>query len=426
MNRATALGYLVLALAAPVLAQDAEDERIARALEGPASFHFLESPLGRALESIQEEHGIPIVLDPGAGQPNVSLTIEGVSLDESLRGLLEGLGLAHVVEDGVLLVTRRDALERRRLEVRSYGVLDLVERTDDHPGPRIGIAALESYEGGSMGAIFAEDTGLEAFSIEDLEEYIRSTVEPASWDREGRSISIVGASLLVVSQIPEVHARIEEVLEEMRAVGERQVEVEGRYYALARSDLAGVVGDPAARTVFLDAAARQRLADRGRLLDQLTIRCDNTQRASASSTRLVAHIRDYDVTIAQSSVVFDPIVGLLSEGMTLDVRPVLSPGGQRVAVDVRTQLVRFAGAPRDVPVTAGEAKGSEASGKDGTASGVGVVVGRGGWLQAVDGRDYHLETMIRIPPGRGAAFVESSPLVGEGEVLVFLLVPGGA
>ncbi len=73
-----------------------------------------------------------------------------------------------------------------------------------------------------------------------------------------------------------------------------------------------------------------------RRMRSVTVTVYNTQRAYLSSVNEVAYISDFDVEVAQTAFIADPVIGILQEGIVLDVRPVASNDGQFITLDVGT------------------------------------------------------------------------------------------
>ncbi len=61
----------------------------------------------------------------------------------------------------------------------------------------------------------------------------------------------------------------------------------------------------------------------------------NTQRANLQITTQVAYVKDFDVEIAQASVVADPVVDIIKEGVVLDVRPIVSNDRRFITLELR-------------------------------------------------------------------------------------------
>lgn len=61
----------------------------------------------------------------------------------------------------------------------------------------------------------------------------------------------------------------------------------------------------------------------------------NTQRANLTVLNEIAYVKDYDVEIAQASVVADPVIDKIREGVVLDVRPIVSHDRRFVTLELR-------------------------------------------------------------------------------------------
>jgi len=64
----------------------------------------------------------------------------------------------------------------------------------------------------------------------------------------------------------------------------------------------------------------------------------NTQRANLSSVTQISYIQDFDVEVAQTSFIADPVIGVLQEGIVLDVRPTVSNDRQFITLDLRPTI----------------------------------------------------------------------------------------
>ena len=61
----------------------------------------------------------------------------------------------------------------------------------------------------------------------------------------------------------------------------------------------------------------------------------NTQRANLEVVNQIAYVKDFDVEIAQASVVADPVVDIVKEGVVLDVRPIVSNDRRFITLELR-------------------------------------------------------------------------------------------
>ncbi|MGD9721959.1 MAG: hypothetical protein AB7O59_10405 [Pirellulales bacterium] len=113
------------------------EERIQTALKTPTHMEFVETPLQDAVDYLKDLHGIEIQLDSkaledegiGSDTP-MTRSLKGLSLDSSLRLLLEPLDLTFVVRHGVLEITTHDAV-KKMIELRVYSVQNLISEELD-------------------------------------------------------------------------------------------------------------------------------------------------------------------------------------------------------------------------------------------------------------------------------------------------------
>ncbi|MCB9825677.1 MAG: hypothetical protein H6806_12385 [Planctomycetes bacterium] len=67
----------------------------------------------------------------------------------------------------------------------------------------------------------------------------------------------------------------------------------------------------------------------------------NTQRANLTMVNQVSYIQDFDVEVAQTSFIADPIVGIIQDGLTLDVRPTVSNDRRYITLELQPTVARL-------------------------------------------------------------------------------------
>jgi type II secretory pathway component GspD/PulD (secretin) len=72
-----------------------------------------------------------------------------------------------------------------------------------------------------------------------------------------------------------------------------------------------------------------------RTLTAPTITVYNTQRANLTVVNQLSYIQDFDVEVAQTSFIADPIVGIIQDGLTLDVRPTVSNDRRYITLELQ-------------------------------------------------------------------------------------------
>lgn len=70
-------------------------------------------------------------------------------------------------------------------------------------------------------------------------------------------------------------------------------------------------------------------------LTAITLSAQNTQRAYATMLNQITYVQDFDVEVALASIIADPIVGVVSDGVVLDVRPTISQNRRYILLELR-------------------------------------------------------------------------------------------
>ncbi|HYF01278.1 MAG TPA: hypothetical protein VEJ18_20310 [Planctomycetota bacterium] len=76
-------------------------------------------------------------------------------------------------------------------------------------------------------------------------------------------------------------------------------------------------------------------SERNHLLTAPKLTLFNTQRGNFRISNQMAYVRDYDIQIATAAVAPDPIVDVVSDGISLDVRPIISADRRFVTLELR-------------------------------------------------------------------------------------------
>ncbi|MCA9177615.1 MAG: hypothetical protein KDB14_24180 [Planctomycetales bacterium] len=169
------------------------------------SVEYVDLPLEDVVAELQKSVAAPILLDRRAledavinADKPITFTSEGLPLNLVLKSMLREHDLAHLVRDEVILITTREVAESL-LETRLYPVHDLTK-----PSPEIPPGELQEF--------YEEE-------LANLTELISTNVAPDTWSEVGGPGSIVAYQqrlALAVSQTPEVHEQIEQVLAALR------------------------------------------------------------------------------------------------------------------------------------------------------------------------------------------------------------------
>jgi general secretion pathway protein D len=110
------------------------EEQIEQALRSPVEVQFDQVPLAKAVAELKDLAGVEMQLDElaiyAAGiapDTPVSVRLRGISLKSVLNLMLRDLGLTHVVENEMILITSQQAA-RTKTQIRVYYVGDLLRR----------------------------------------------------------------------------------------------------------------------------------------------------------------------------------------------------------------------------------------------------------------------------------------------------------
>lgn len=69
----------------------------------------------------------------------------------------------------------------------------------------------------------------------------------------------------------------------------------------------------------------------------------NTQRSHLMVETQQSYIKDFDTEIATNSIAFDPVIGILQDGLVFDVRPIISNDRKYITLELRPSLAQFLG-----------------------------------------------------------------------------------
>jgi len=187
----------------PAIAEERIEQTLERPLRTPLA--FVETPLNQVLEQVKKEYEIPIVFDTAALEatalsPDVEVTIDvgNVSLRSALDLMLRQVeGMTYMIDKEVLQITTKDEAAQR-LQTIVYRVDDLV-RVEDSSS----VASPESYD------------------FDPLIDILVSSVDKDGWQVNGTGegeMHPYPPGMLVVTNTPVVHTRLERLLTDMRRV----------------------------------------------------------------------------------------------------------------------------------------------------------------------------------------------------------------
>ncbi|MEN8148352.1 MAG: hypothetical protein ABFS86_00930 [Planctomycetota bacterium] len=88
-------------------------------------------------------------------------------------------------------------------------------------------------------------------------------------------------------------------------------------------------------SMVLRAVEKSRSA---RILQAPSLTVYNTQRANITLVNQVSFIQDFDVEVAQTAFIADPIVSIIQDGLTLDVRPTISHDRKYIMLELQPTI----------------------------------------------------------------------------------------
>jgi type II secretory pathway component GspD/PulD (secretin) len=193
------------------------------------TFEFQDTALEDVINFLRQVTGTTIVVAPdvaAAGGGTVTLKVKDMRFGDALKWILELTNLKMALQNQAIYISSTPIVGA--VALRMYDVTDLVSPVRDFPGRELAFNAGAGGGGGGGGfSLFKMDAAKEAPAVdpEALVEFIRNNVSKDTWANEGVGIEQRGGSTLFVSQTPEVHALLEQLLANMRNQQSLQVNI---------------------------------------------------------------------------------------------------------------------------------------------------------------------------------------------------------
>ena len=293
----------------------------------------------RGREALEAEVGVgdlvaiaahpKVVVDPdlSAQDRTVDLRLNDVKV-RTLLDLLRGYEVGWYVGEGFIMLCLPEEQARRRTELRTYDLRDLLVRIIDFPGEAL-LPPAES-DTALSGATFGVDEP-SAVTIEEdmIAELIQVSIEPETWDSYNHSIDLMGG-VLFVRHLPEVQEQVFAFIEGLRSRSQIQIVTEAKLFALTEERIEALRRD--GPTVDAKTLAGEAL------LGTADVICFNTQRTSASRLERRSHVGAYVSQVADSSAQAEPKTRVVNEGVQLDVRPIASADRRSVTLELRFDM----------------------------------------------------------------------------------------
>ncbi len=396
-----------------------DNETVSWTFGGETPKTFLE-----VMQDIRNQRGVNIVVDPEVvstkGEEQINIELREMVFGRALKTLLAGLDLVYTFRNDVLWVTSKEKAHGTPLP-RIYEVRDLTISLANFQAPQLKLRPGAAGETATK-AIWGEEKERSQDTLpERLVELVRENVAPETWEMEGFAININAGNLVAVTT-PEVHAAIEDFLNELRRFTKIIVHVESRFvsirqgflselgvdwrgldgtgpgtlallddvtngpddnasagldnsgpgmpFATSLSPSAGAFynvghgnGDIRGRTeniftrllggfltntggatvafTYLDDVEVQALfraiekTTQANVITAPRLTIYNNQRANLTIVNQVSYVKDYDVEVAQTAFIADPLVDIVQDGLVLDVRPTVSHDRKYVTLELR-------------------------------------------------------------------------------------------
>ena len=335
-------------------------------------------PLPEAVAQVARQAGVNIVIDPvlAAADHPISLDAPSIRCDNALTWITRQAGTTWGLSQEAVAV---GTIAAPPPALAVYDVANLVQVAQDQPGRHV------TYDASGAADARAAAAAPESHpaTAEDLANLIKTTVRPETWEDGLSGITIRGNVLFVTAQ-PDVHRLVKELIRAQEAVRGMMVRVEARWLTVkdaffeksgvswttpsllygginnpgvarswAEGNVAGAVRNtlPAGATEYgasPSAAMQLSVAHFGPLqlsaileagersgqirdLQSPVITTLNGVRANVFYVRERGYIGDYQIT--QGTM--DPQVQIMTSGMVLDVKPLVSSDRKYVTLDLK-------------------------------------------------------------------------------------------
>lgn len=343
---------------------------IENALDTIISFEFFDVQLQDALAFIREKTGINIV--PSMDMPNdpITLKLNNVSIKTALKYMLPK-GVSYEIDDNIVYILKD------KLVLRIYDIRDLLINLDDRVNDNGSSISNKTVSGGKSFGGVASFGGEERDAndrVEELTRLITTTIAPNSWRKEYGRITTREdrpGDLIVVNTF-KVHKQIEDILTSMRSTQHLQINIEARFIQMSDRFLedigvelqnvsinpsdsssidfsvdtsAGAAGGAKSEglnltySVFKDYEIELLLnavqeSDEAEILTSPRITLSNTQRGSIRVVNEISYVSTYEII----SQVPQPVIDVVEDGTTFDVRPVVSTDRKHVFLEVHPNI----------------------------------------------------------------------------------------
>ena len=198
-------------------------------LNQKVTFNFEDASMEDVILFLRQTTGTTIILLPDVtAAPPVKLKVDGMRFGDALKWILEGASLKMALQNEAIIISSQPIVGA--ISLRMYDVTDLMSPVEDFPGKELAISAAGGGGGAGGGAfnLFKMDAAKAdpgGSTPDELIKFIKDNVAKATWETPGMGIDMRGGSTLFVSQTPETHALVEQLLASMRNTQSLQVNI---------------------------------------------------------------------------------------------------------------------------------------------------------------------------------------------------------
>ncbi len=336
-------------------------DAVKAALKKTLDVELVETPFPRAVEFLERQIGVPVVIDPalaGLEAQPVSLQAAGMSGEDALTWVCRSVEADWDVRDGVVLVTTPRKAIAPYVSARVFDVRMITAPVQDFDAAPIGLRPVFGRGSGSGGggggvAIFGDTeedddrATVDLVGITDgLAQLLIESLPAGRWEELDGAVGITAdAGLLTVRHTKAIQQEVEELLGAYEAAHGRTVEIELLAaqvpHALLNEKLdaleAGTVLDAEQTDALAEWLAGQNASPNLELLGASRAACLNGQRIALTAGLERVVVQDIEpVPDANGS---DVTLNVVASGLQAVVRPMVGADGESILLSVVLDVV---------------------------------------------------------------------------------------
>lgn len=210
-------------------------QEIKNKLDQKLTLNFQDNDITDVVLFLQTQTDVNIILDPevvadGDVAP-ITMEMKDVKLSSALEFIMTLTDLRYSLQDEAVYISDEDGL-RGDAVMKIYDISDLINPLTMFPGPRMTIPEPGADDGNLVTEIEGEDEG----DVDDFIDLISEVVAPDTWDEDGISIDEYNGNM-VVTQTPDVHTAIGDLLKRLRLQRGVQISVQVKWLDVTDSML---------------------------------------------------------------------------------------------------------------------------------------------------------------------------------------------